>query len=214
VLVGDVRSGRGGGGLRTSRTVLVKTPGEQTPKPLLLPIRFVTAPLPPPPPFFHRPPTHPGEQTLKPLPLLRACASASRSTTLLPSTDATSRVEAHAAAIARSCHTDLISDSDTSVKVLLNDGSHHERAQLLHLEFKRANGTPAPWPKRATRTATSKCPPILQVATASRTFTTLSRSSESRNRVFRCLLPSMALCAASKNPLLLRLPQSQGRLPT
>ena len=72
---------------------------------------------------------------------LRACASASSSTSFPPSADAPGRVETHAAAIVRGCRADLLSDSDTSAKVLLNDSAHHEQIQWLHLEFERANGT-------------------------------------------------------------------------
>ena len=37
------------------------------------------------------------------------------------------------------CLTDLISDSDTSVKVISNDGAHHPEMQWLHLEYDTSN---------------------------------------------------------------------------
>jgi hypothetical protein len=42
--------------------------------------------------------------------------------------------------VMRSYRADLTSDSDTSVKVLLNDGAHNEQIQWLHLEYEAANG--------------------------------------------------------------------------
>ena len=41
----------------------------------------------------------------------------------------------------RGCRTDLISDSDTCVKAILNDGAHAAQMQWLHLEYISSNST-------------------------------------------------------------------------